>query len=98
MELTAFQSVFAGCPVPLFSIKGLVGHTLGAAGGVECCASLHALAAGQVPPTVGCRQPEPLGDAWVCRELRRLAVPRILNTNSGFGGINAAVLLSREDG
>jgi 3-oxoacyl-[acyl-carrier-protein] synthase II len=96
MELKAFQSVFAGRPVPLFSIKGLVGHTLGAAGGVECCVSLHALHAGQVPPTVGCRQPEPTGDAWVCRELRPLALPRILNTNSGFGGINAAILLSRD--
>jgi 3-oxoacyl-[acyl-carrier-protein] synthase II len=96
MELKAFQSVFAGQPVPLFSIKGLVGHTLGAAGGVECCVSLQALGAGLVPPTVGCQSPEPLGEGWVCREPCRLAKPRILNTNSGFGGINAAVLLSRE--
>jgi 3-oxoacyl-[acyl-carrier-protein] synthase II len=96
MELKAFQAVFADQPVPLFSVKGVVGHTLGAAGGIECCVSLQALSAGQVPPTVGCRQPEATGAAWVCRETRPLALPRILNTNSGFGGINAAVLLSRD--
>jgi 3-oxoacyl-[acyl-carrier-protein] synthase II len=98
MELKAFQSVFAGQPVPLFSVKGLLGHTLGAAGGVECCVSLQALRAGLIPPTVGCRRPEALGEAWVCREPRQLAIPRILNTNSGFGGINAAVLLSQDVG
>ena len=97
MELNAFRSVFADRPLPLFSIKGLVGHTLGAAGGIECCVSIHALGAGVVPPTVGCHHPEPLGEGWVCRTPGALTVPRILNTNSGFGGINAAVLLSRDD-
>ena len=38
----------------IVSTKGLTGHTLGAAGGIEAIFTLMALRAGYTPGTVGC--------------------------------------------
>ena len=87
MEETAFSAVFGRTP-PLFGIKGAIGHTLGAAGVVEMCLTLHALQARQTPPTVG--NPKRGGE--------QIKGDYALTTNSGFGGINVALLLRRGEG
>jgi 3-oxoacyl-[acyl-carrier-protein] synthase II len=106
MELTAFSAVFgavfggafgAGQP-PLFSVKGAIGHTMGAAGAIEVALCARALAEGIVPPTAGLREPDPQAAGWVSAETAKLEIPRLLTTNSGFGGINAALVLEREAG
>ena len=53
-ERLAFKAVFHDRvpEVALSSIKGAIGHCLGAAGGEECVASVMALNNGMVPPTV----------------------------------------------
>jgi len=96
MELTAFRTLFGEKPLPLNSIKGAIGHTLGAAGGIEAVLALEALRQQQLPPTIGLELPE--------ETLQRLsATPQdisgeiMLSTNSGFGGINAALLLATGD-
>ena len=50
MELDAFQQVFNQHRLPIFSIKGAIGHTLGAAGGVETAIGFKALATHIAPP------------------------------------------------
>lgn len=95
MEMAAFRSLFPARPV--FSVKGAVGHTLGAAGLVEILICLRALSEGIVPPTIGLRQPDDCASGWVTECPTPLAgtAPRAaLTTNSGFGGINAALVLS----
>src|SRR5690606_19079640 len=52
MEMAAFRQV-RPTPCPVFSIKGAVGHTLGAAGLVQLLVTQRALQQGIVPPTVG---------------------------------------------
>ena len=42
MELTAFQALFGDRELPINSIKGALGHTLGAAGGLEAALALPA--------------------------------------------------------
>jgi len=86
MEEVAFQTVFANVP-PVYGIKGALGHTLGAAGVVEACLTLRALRASQTPPTVG----------NVSRGARTTYGDYALTTNSGFGGVNVALLLKRGD-
>ncbi|PLX85243.1 MAG: beta-ketoacyl synthase [Desulfuromonas sp.] len=95
MELTAFDTVFGKRPVPLHSVKGALGHTLGAAGGIEIALGLCALNEGAAPPTLGLRRPEELGRGRVHGEPRSFGPGCLLSTNSGFGGVNAAVLLER---
>lgn len=93
MELTALQAVFGDDKPPIHSVKGAVGHTLGAAGGVETAISLMSLQTGTVPPTVGLDEPENAAMGSVSQKARSLPRKVILTTNSGFGGINAALIL-----
>jgi 3-oxoacyl-[acyl-carrier-protein] synthase II len=93
MELTATEAIFGDRLFPLFSIKGALGHTLGAAGAIEALVCARALAEAVVPPTAGLRQPEARAVGRVSCERQTLVRKRILTSNSGFGGINAALIL-----
>ncbi len=95
MELTSIQDVFGGRRFPVFSIKGALGHTLGAAGGIETLVCAGAMESGVVPPTAGLRTPEPRAEGRVSGGCQRLDGGVILNANSGFGGVNVALLLER---
>jgi len=95
MELTALESVFGERRFPLFSIKGAIGHTLGAGGAIEVGVCLKALAERCVPPTTGLEHPEPRAEGRACGKTQDFPNGAILTTNSGFGGINAALILER---
>jgi 3-oxoacyl-[acyl-carrier-protein] synthase II len=95
MELTAFRSIFGEHPVPMNSIKGAIGHTLGAAGGIEVALGLKCLEEQIMPPTVGLLEPEEAGEGFLYRTAQPIAGEYLLSTNSGFGGVNAAVILKR---
>lgn len=98
MEITAHEAVFRGLDVPLSSVKGAIGHTLGAAGAIETALALRALEAGVLPPTVGLREPEERAARLVSNRPRKIAGDTMLVTNSGFGGINAALVVRRGAG
>lgn len=93
MELTAVEKVFGGRHFPLFSVKGALGHTLGAAGGIEAMICARALAEGAVPPTAGLQEAEPMACRRVTAEKQDFDNKRILTSNSGFGGVNVALIL-----
>lgn len=95
MELTAFRRVFGGRRIPIYSAKGNIGHTTGAAGGIEVALAARALAERTVPPTAGFKDPEQGAEGCVSASAVPLAGGRCLTTNSGFGGINAAIVLER---
>jgi 3-oxoacyl-[acyl-carrier-protein] synthase II len=93
MELTAFNSLFtAGLP-PLHGVKGSLGHCLGAAGGIEALVAGYALKHQKIPGTVGCERPEEAGQGRVGVTEQKISGEYLLSTNSGFGGINAALVL-----
>ncbi len=94
MELAAVEAVFGARRLPVFSIKGAVGHTLGAAGGIDAAVCVQALAQRQVPPTAGLETPEPGAEGRVSSRAQDFDGRNILTSNSGFGGVNAALLLS----
>ncbi|MDR2018075.1 MAG: beta-ketoacyl-[acyl-carrier-protein] synthase family protein [Syntrophobacterales bacterium] len=95
MELNAFRTAFGSACPPLYSIKGCVGHTFGASGGIELAVATRVIAEQTIPPTIGCRNPEPGAEEIVSLSSRPMQGKYMLVTNSGFGGINAAVILKR---
>ena len=97
MELTAFQQVFGRQKVPMYSVKGAIGHTMGAAGAIEVALGLQTLATQTAPPTAGLKQPMDEAVGLVSAESVAFSGDFLLTTNSGFGGINAALVLGRED-
>jgi 3-oxoacyl-[acyl-carrier-protein] synthase II len=83
--------------VPVSSTKSAIGHLIGAAGAVEAIATVHALRAGVVPPTLGLEEPDPeLGLDFVPAAARPLnGAPRTALSNSfGFGGHNVVLCLT----
>lgn len=93
MELTALQAIFGDDKPPVHSVKGAIGHTLAAAGCVETAISLMSLRTGMIPPTVGLAQPEDTAIGCVFTQPRPLRKKVILASNSGFGGVNAVLIL-----
>ncbi len=92
MELKGFQeSLPPG--TPYHSLKGGIGHTLGAAGVIESAIAIKSLVAGVIPPTVGLQESDSGSGVISGRSVLPLRHPAILSCNSGFGGINAAVRL-----
>jgi len=93
MELNAFRAIFGERRVPVYGVKGALGHTLGAAGAIETVIALRALAEGKVPGTVGFKDPDPAAVGMVHSAPAPLRGRNLLLTNSGFGGVNAALVL-----
>jgi 3-oxoacyl-[acyl-carrier-protein] synthase II len=95
MEITAFKQIFNDRTVPVFSIKGAIGHTLGAAGGIEVAVGMKTLSCQVAPPTIGLRTPMDEAVGWVSTGPVSFSGDYLLTTNSGFGGINAALVLGK---
>ncbi len=95
MELTALKHFYGEKPPPLFSIKGAVGHTLGVAGALEAAVCGKVFTENVLPPTTGLQNPEPYAVNAVGNQVQQFSGNTILSANSGFGGINAAVVLER---
>lgn len=94
MEAKAFNILKIN-EVPLHSLKGFFGHTLGAAGVVEAIISSHALMYDELIPTLGFDE---LGVSQPVNVIRTLASKKIstcLKTASGFGGCNAAIVFRK---
>jgi len=80
--------------IPVNSIKGALGHTMGAAAALEAIMCLLAAREGAIPPTAGFEEPDPLCDLDYVPGTPRPARPRLmLSTSLGFGGCNAALVL-----
>jgi 3-oxoacyl-(acyl-carrier-protein) synthase len=93
MEILAFSNT-AGKPKPVFSIKGGIGHTLATAGLLQILVVARAMSAGVVPATVGLVAPDATASEWAHRAPAALGpTPLALSTNSGFSGVNTAILL-----
>ncbi|MDO6429976.1 beta-ketoacyl synthase N-terminal-like domain-containing protein [Flavitalea sp. BT771] len=81
--------------VPVNSLKGYYGHTLGAAGLVESIITIASMKEDLVLPTMGFREHGVTKPIHVNRSLLHTPLEYCLKTASGFGGCNAAVLYSK---
>lgn len=82
--------------IPLNSLKGYYGHTLGAAGLIETVISLQSLKENVVLPTLGYTEPGTTKTVNVLNSLKKGDIKNCLKTASGFGGCNAAIILQKE--
>ncbi len=94
MEMRAFRSVFQGRKLPVYSLKGGIGHTMGAAGLVEMIIAQRALQQKLAPPTVNLQHPDDDAAGWVSGEQQPVQGTRALITNAGFSGVNTALVLA----
>src|SRR5579859_3726565 len=81
--------------VPLNSLKGYYGHTLGAAGLIESIISIQSLKEGLLLPTPGYNESGVTQPVNVITESRSIHAKNFLKTASGFGGCNAAVIFGK---
>lgn len=97
MESAALALAFGprGGERAVYTVKGTLGHTLGAAGAIEAVTSLAAMRAGVVPPTCTRGEPDPRCDLDLVTEPRALDYDLTLSLSSAFGGANCALLLER---
>lgn len=78
------------------STKGVTGHTLGAAGGLEAVIAAMSIRHNVVPPTANYDTPDPECDLdYVPNVKRDMEVTGAMSTNLGFGGHNAAILFKK---
>jgi 3-oxoacyl-(acyl-carrier-protein) synthase len=94
MEMRAFRALFRENNLPAYSLKGGIGHTMGAAGLVETVIALQALRNNIVPPTVNLKEPDDDAAGWVSSGTQPIARGKTaLVTNAGFSGVNTALVV-----
>ncbi len=80
--------------IPVNSLKGYYGHTLGAAGVMEVILSSIALQKHRILPSMGSENPGTAHPLNVCLQHSTTTGDAFLKLISGFGGSNAALLFS----
>jgi 3-oxoacyl-[acyl-carrier-protein] synthase II len=92
-ETAAIKTVFgANTKVPISSTKSMVGHTLGAAGGIEAAISVLSTYHNVMPPTINLTRPDPECDLdYIPLTAREGKVNVALSNSMGFGGHNAVL-------
>ena len=97
-ETQAIKRVFGehAARLAISSTKSMIGHTLGAAGGIEAVYTILALDRGRLPPTINYEEPDPACDLDYVPNAARDATARVALSNSfGFGGANACLAFRR---
>jgi 3-oxoacyl-[acyl-carrier-protein] synthase II len=97
-ETAALKDLLGGadnCP-PVSSIKGQIGHCLGAAGGIEAVTCLMAMRDGIIPPTINYTTPDENCDLdYVPNEARKAELNVVMSNSFGFGGTNGVLIFKK---
>jgi len=97
-ETAAIKELFNGkdnCP-PVSSIKGQIGHCLGAAGAIEAVVCIMSMRDSIVPPTINYETPDEDCDLdYIPNEARKMSVNIAMSNSFGFGGTNGVVILKK---
>jgi len=97
-ETLALKNLLGGkenCP-PMSSIKGQIGHCLGAAGGIEAVTCLMAMRDGIIPPTINYETPDENCDLdYVTTGSRKAELNTVMSNSFGFGGTNGVLIFKK---
>ncbi|MGI8925690.1 MAG: beta-ketoacyl-ACP synthase II [Tepidiformaceae bacterium] len=97
-ETNAIKSVFGegAYRIPISATKSLIGHGLGASGGMETIATIKTIETGTIHPTINQEVPDPTCDLdYVPNVARKAAVRVALKNSFGFGGQNSCLVVAR---
>lgn len=100
-ETTAIKTVFGdhAYKLAVSSTKSMIGHLLGAAGGVESVISLKTIEEGIIPPTINYETPDEECDLdYVPNEARKQDVDVVVSNSLGFGGHNVSLVFKKYNG
>ncbi len=100
-ETMSIKNVFgeAAYNVPVSSTKSMIGHTLGAAGGVEAAVSVLSLRDQKIHGTFHLVTPDPDCDLdYVADGARTLPLTHVMSNSLGFGGHNSSLIFKRYEG
>jgi 3-oxoacyl-[acyl-carrier-protein] synthase II len=100
-EVVAIKRLFGdhAKKLAVSSVKSMIGHLLGAAGGVEAAATVLSIRDQKVHPTINYETPDPACDLdFVPNKSRELTIDNALSNSFGFGGTNACLLFKRFEG
>jgi len=95
-ETKAIKKVFGqhAYKLAVSSTKSLIGHLLGASGGVETIATVLTIKHGVIHPTINYVTPDPACDLdYVPNQPRETRVRRALSNSFGFGGHNSTIVV-----
>lgn len=93
-EAQAITKLFGTPSPPVTSVKGVTGHSLGAAGAIEAVAVCLTLERGLIPPTVGLEEIDPdITIDVVVGKPRPFTPGPVLSNSFGFGGHNGCLVL-----
>ncbi|MFJ6413983.1 beta-ketoacyl-ACP synthase II [Terribacillus saccharophilus] len=97
-ETNAIKQLFGDqvYSIPITANKSMLGHMLGAAGGIEAIALINSLNKGIIPPTINLTNPDLQCDLDYTPNVSKNAEMSIGLSNSfGFGGHNAAIIIRK---
>lgn len=96
-ESHATEALFGKKSVPISTLKGNIGHTLGACGAIEAWASINMMNEDWYAPTLNLHNPDPeCGELdYILGEPRQLHCDYIMSNNFAFGGINTSLIFKR---
>ena len=97
VESGAVKAVFGDHArrLPVSSIKGAVGHSLGAASAIEAAVCVRAIREQVIPPTINYLPDPELDLDYVPDNGRPARLDRVLSASFGFGGTNNALVFGR---
>src|SRR5262249_11332703 len=95
-ESAATAAVF-GDAVPVSSLKGHLGHTLGACGALEAWLTIEMLREGWLAPTLNLDERDPRCAAldYVQAKPRDHTAEYVISNNFAFGGVNTSLIFRR---
>jgi len=100
-ETNVIKTVFGerAKTLPVSASKSMVGHLLGAAGGIEAVIALLAMQHDLLPPTINLEFPDPECDLdYVPNRARPAELNVVLSNSFGFGGHNSVLLFRKYTG
>jgi 3-oxoacyl-[acyl-carrier-protein] synthase II len=101
LETAAIKTVFGehAYRIPVSSTKSMIGHLLGAGGGVELVACVMSIRDGIIHATVNHEVPDEECDLdYVPGSARKAELSTVVSNSFGFGGHNASIILKAYKG
>lgn len=98
LETQAIKTVFGdhAYRLAVSSNKSMIGHLIGAAGGVEAVSTVKTVQEDKIPPTINYEYPDPECDLdYVPNKMREAEIVYAISNSLGFGGHNCTVCFKK---